>query len=331
MSGVEARHKIDGLAEAVDVGSLPELAGTVMQVLRARPVRLVWSGGRDLIPITANRIQDWIEQAQPRLPGFGMIRHGEEVAPERISRTAVIRGRPVAGLPDAAAIALRLSSGHTLVLSAPDAWSPEVDEFADQLRRAFGAEPLITCVASPPNEWAFRRHEDPEDVLIFRLAGTKRWSIGGEDETATDVVMHPGDVLYLPPNVPHQVFGTDLGSIAMTVGLAFEALPVRAARIVAAMLEDVPKTDRWTDEDLAGAINRLGSVAARWVPDDYSGEPIRPPRRFPAGLGSLIYVELPSGFSQPRNLAKSHSDRRLQKQSPHVGDGDRSSTAHDST
>jgi len=79
-------------------------------------------------------------------------------------------------------------------------------------------------------------HVDQYDVFLFQVAGRRRWAYGGpvhplvegaplrllsRFEPDAEVVAEPGDVLYLPPGVPHD--GVALGDHCTTISVGFRA------------------------------------------------------------------------------------------------------------
>ena len=117
-------------------------------------------------------------------------------------------------------------------------------------------------------------HVDQYDVFLFQVAGRRRWSFGGPRHPLVEgaplrllsrfepeevVVAEPGDVLYLPPGLPHD--GVALGEGCITVSIGFRApglvdLADRLAEAAAA---------RWQEE--VEAEPRFGD-AGRGLPDD---------------------------------------------------------------
>lgn len=117
-------------------------------------------------------------------------------------------------------------------------------------------------------------HVDQYDVFLFQVAGRRRWSFGGPVSPLVEgaplrllsrfvpeevVVAEPGDVLYLPPGLPHD--GVALGDGCITVSIGFRApglvdLADRLAEAAAA---------RWQEE--VEAEPRFGD-AGRALPAD---------------------------------------------------------------
>jgi hypothetical protein len=115
-----------------------------------------------------------------------------------------------------------LESGAACVLEGVDIIVPEINALAAALDRAHAATfANATVFFSQHGHEAYRGHLDTDDVLVIHLAGEKRWrlhrrqaprrvNLADLDDAQmgpveTDVVMRPGDVLYLRNFTPHRV------------------------------------------------------------------------------------------------------------------------------
>jgi ribosomal protein L16 Arg81 hydroxylase len=115
-----------------------------------------------------------------------------------------------------------LENGAACVLEGVDILEPEVNALATALDRAHAATfSNATIFFSQRGNEAYRGHLDTDDVLVVHLAGEKRWrlyrrqaprriELADLDETRmgpaeSEIVMRPGDVLYLRNFTPHRV------------------------------------------------------------------------------------------------------------------------------
>lgn len=109
-------------------------------------------------------------------------------------------------------------------------------------------------------------HVDQYDVFLLQGAGTRRWQVGTMAPafvTTNEWTLAPGDMLYLPPGVPH--WGIAVGpcmtwSIGFRAPSAAEMLADFSERAAAALSE----ADRYADPDLAldeAADGRLSDAA----------------------------------------------------------------------
>ena len=135
-----------------------------------------------------------------------------------------------------------LAGGATLVLQGLHRiWPPLVD-LAGGLGRELGVPVQINAYLTPPGNQGFATHYDTHAVFVLQVAGTKRWRVhppvvtdpverqpwgGRADEVAAvaagepalDVVLGPGDALYLPRGWLHAAGALEDWSLHLTVGL----------------------------------------------------------------------------------------------------------------
>ena len=74
------------------------------------------------------------------------------------------------------------------------------------LRRiVHGANQMVCLVDARPG-WVTKLHQHAADETIYMIKGTMRWIVGGKE-----VTINPGDVLYIPPNTPHEGYVGETG------------------------------------------------------------------------------------------------------------------------
>ncbi|MGW3858348.1 cupin domain-containing protein [Micromonospora arida] len=134
------------------------------------------------------------------------------------------------------------ASGATLVLQGLHRiWPPLVD-FARDLGLALNQPLQINAYLTPAGSQGFATHYDTHDVFVLQVDGRKHWRIhppvlpdplekqpwgGRADEVgataqgpaALDVVLAPGDALYLPRGWLHSAQAQDASSLHLTVGI----------------------------------------------------------------------------------------------------------------
>lgn len=139
-------------------------------------------------------------------------------------------------------------------------------------------------------------HLDKYDVFLIQGEGQRHWRVGHKDQATTsynphphiaqiepfkadlDVVLNPGDLLYIPPNTPH--WGESVNnSICYSVGF-------RAPNIggIVQKLMQLPQTDLdqlWSDHDRLSSASSGGQLTSDmsqwaeqqlkqlWAPGDY--------------------------------------------------------------
>lgn len=135
-------------------------------------------------------------------------------------------GDPSQPLLDPGAVLDELVAGSMLVLHRAQEVSPAVDALAAELEAVLGLTVDAKLFVSPPasvTQW----HPDPTDNFVVQVRGTKRWvlaesTVAGADvegdqlDRPVDLVLEPGDVLYVPRGAHHRVVGGDAVSVHVT-------------------------------------------------------------------------------------------------------------------
>ena len=115
-----------------------------------------------------------------------------------------------------------LEQGAACVLEGLDILEPDINTLATALDRAHASTFCNpTAFFSQFGNEAYRGHIDTDDVLVIHLAGEKRWRLyqrqaprrvelfdlddGRLGPVAAEVVMRPGDAMYLRSFTPHKV------------------------------------------------------------------------------------------------------------------------------
>ncbi len=126
----------------------------------------------------------------------------------------------------------------TLLVQAADEWVPDVAGLLAAFRFVPDWRVDDVMVSLAGDGGGVGPHVDHYDVFLIQGLGRRRWRIGaplGEDadgpegplrllpgfETIAEWVLEPGDILYLPPGVPHD--GVAEGDECMTYSVGFRA------------------------------------------------------------------------------------------------------------
>jgi 50S ribosomal protein L16 3-hydroxylase len=212
----------------------------------------------------------------------------------------------------------RLPSSHwTLLVQDVDKWDADAAALLESFRFLPSWRIDDVMVSYAEDGGSVGAHVDQYDVFLLQGLGRRRWQIDARcgpnaefafrDDTELKLlrtfaptagwVLEPGDMLYLPPGVPH--LGVALGA-CMTYSIGMRApssaeLLVDFAETLAASL---PDTLRLSDPDLApvrgdGEIDAaaIGRVARampwlRWTEDGRRASSPRAAHRFP-GFGAV--------------------------------------------
>ncbi|SNT58954.1 Cupin superfamily protein [Asanoa hainanensis] len=134
------------------------------------------------------------------------------------------------------------AEGATLVFQGLHRTWPPLIAFAGELGSALGQPLQINAYLTPAGNQGFSTHYDTHDVFVLQVDGRKRWRVhppvladplerqawGGRaeevsataaGEPALDVVLEPGDALYLPRGWLHSAAAQDDSSLHITIGI----------------------------------------------------------------------------------------------------------------
>ena len=111
--------------------------------------------------------------------------------------------------------------GATVVLQGLHRYWPPLTRLVAELELELGHPCQANAYLTPPGSQGFAVHSDSHDVFVFQTHGTKQWEIYGLDDTggATDLLLEPGVVAYLPTGTPHAARAQDSASLHVTVGI----------------------------------------------------------------------------------------------------------------
>ncbi|HXU96650.1 MAG TPA: cupin domain-containing protein [Jiangellaceae bacterium] len=136
----------------------------------------------------------------------------------------------------------RYADGATLVLQGLHRLWPPLIDFAGALSAELAAPVGVNAYATPPANRGFATHYDTHDVFVLQVAGRKQWRVhepvvpdpleqqgsgGRPDEVGArsdipavlEVVLAPGDALYLPRGWLHSATALGEQSLHLTVGV----------------------------------------------------------------------------------------------------------------
>lgn len=128
--------------------------------------------------------------------------------------------------------------GQTIILNSVEDYDPNIAMLARSLEVEMNARVQVNCYLTPPASQGFQAHYDTHDVLVMQMEGTKRWKIYGADiacplhemidggprptedcQKPTELVLQPGDVLYIPRGWVHEAEALDTSSLHITLGI----------------------------------------------------------------------------------------------------------------
>ncbi|MGN6330293.1 MAG: cupin domain-containing protein [Motilibacteraceae bacterium] len=189
-----------------------------------------------------------------RTPFLRLAKDGELVPPRRWTSGGGAGAEVGDQVSDDALVDL-LVEGTTVVLQGLHRTWPPVRALAGQLAEDLGHPVQVNAYLTPASSRGFAAHYDVHDVFVLQLAGEKRWRIhrpvhpdplrdqpwsdrpeavaaAAEGEPLLDVVLRPGDALYLPRGFLHAAEALGEVSAHLTIGVQ----PVTRYAVVEALL-----------------------------------------------------------------------------------------------
>jgi ribosomal protein L16 Arg81 hydroxylase len=208
-----------------------------------------------------------------RMLGRGVLAAG----PALTSRLDLRReGKAFDDALDADKIYAHFRSGKTLIHAGLNHTRPNLRRLCAVLTEKFAAPSEAVAFLTPAATQAGTVHSDPSDVYIIQLAGAKHWQVwptperrrAGEDreyalselpQPILDVVLRPGDVLYLPYGTPHVAAAKEQLSLHLTM----VALTPTWSRLLLQVLETVLDEDEdfWSVPQVGGSSAVLDAMA----------------------------------------------------------------------
>jgi Cupin superfamily protein len=202
--------------------------------------------------ITFDTLNDVLSRVAVMPGTVHLLRPGGEVAPADYLWAPFIDGSRKAFRPDV--LEKELGCGTTLHLRQCETLFPGVHALAEMLATTFMARVsaglFLVARASMPSGV----HWDDHDMLIFQLAGRKRWPVYKplyehplydpnrrylvDVEQVSEFILSPGDLLYIPRGWPHNPEGVDGGSLHV----ACSVIAPTGSSLLESMIADLRRT-----------------------------------------------------------------------------------------
>lgn len=192
--------------------------------------------------MTLDAVDELISERGVRTPFVRMAKDGRLLDKSQFTSSGGF-GAEVTDQVDSAAVLAAFAAGNTLVLQGLHRLWPPLIRFVGDLVRELGHPVQVNSYVTPAASQGFSPHYDVHDVFVVQIAGTKRWSIHSpvhvhplnnqpwsdrrsavEDHASNtpelDVVLEPGDVLYLPRGWIHSAQALGDTTVHLTIGVA---------------------------------------------------------------------------------------------------------------
>lgn len=204
--------------------------------------------------LTLADVDELLSQRGLRTPFLRLAKDGDLVPPRRWTSGGGAGAEVGDQVSDDALVDL-LVEGTTVVLQGLHRTWPPVRALAGQLAEDLGHPVQVNAYLTPASSRGFAPHYDVHDVFVLQLAGEKRWRIhrpvhpdplrhqpwtdrpeavaaAAAGEPLLDVVLRPGDALYLPRGFLHAAEALGEVSAHVTIGVH----PVTRYALVEALL-----------------------------------------------------------------------------------------------
>jgi cupin superfamily protein len=172
-----------------------------------------------------------------RYPGFRLVKAGEQLAAREYTTDIPWRPSSFTGVADVDRVLAEWESGATIVLQGLHLFRPELGAFCRSLERTLGHPAQANAYYTPRAAQGLPVHHDTHDVFVLQVVGEKRWlvyepalelplkdqkyspELGEPGDPVHDLVLRPGDMLYLPRGWLHEALTSDSDSLHLTVGV----------------------------------------------------------------------------------------------------------------
>jgi hypothetical protein len=184
-------------------------------------------------------------------------------------------GAHIADQVDPAMVLREFADGATIVLQALHRTWPALQTFTRELVAELGHPAQVNAYITPEASRGFDAHYDVHDVFVLQVSGEKHWRVHApvrthpradepwgnyraavaaraQEEPVLDVVMRPGDALYLPRGWLHSAVACAGTSIHLTIGVA----AFTGADVISEMVAAVARSD-----ELRAPLPIMGSAA----------------------------------------------------------------------
>lgn len=180
-------------------------------------------------------MDDIVHQEGLRSSLFRLLGRGAVAAGPALTRRLNLRreGKVFDDALDPTKVYAHFRAGKTLIHAGLNHTRPNLRKLCGIITAKFAAPSEAVAFLTPAGSQG-GAHSDPSDVYVIQLEGTKHWRIWptpevrrmGEDrefhdadlpEPELDIVVRPGDVLYIPYGIPHAAAADERVSLHLTV------------------------------------------------------------------------------------------------------------------
>ncbi|MEV6941119.1 cupin domain-containing protein [Streptomyces sp. NPDC051172] len=208
------------LSDAIDDFASTLLAGDFLSQVYHHEHRVFAGAAEEIRGLFGwSDLNEILETHQLRSPQMRLSRDGKQLPEASYMEARVVRRGRRRIRVDPARLRAALREGHTLALRYVDEIHPGLSQLSEAFERRLLSDFEFNLYASWAPTGGFNAHWDNHDVFAIQLQGRKRWRIFGRNEfsmhprdsamgrppagVVDDLVLSPGDVLFLPRGYWH--------------------------------------------------------------------------------------------------------------------------------
>jgi bifunctional lysine-specific demethylase and histidyl-hydroxylase NO66 len=172
-----------------------------------------------------------------RFPGFRLVKEGARLEVGDYTVDLPWRPVPFGRTADVERVLAEFEAGATIVIQGLHLNRAETAAFCRSLEGALGHPVQANAYYTPRGSQGLAVHHDTHDVFVLQIAGNKRWlvyepvlelplkeqryraELGAPGEPVIDILLGPGDTLYLPRGWLHEARTSEVDSLHLTVGI----------------------------------------------------------------------------------------------------------------
>ena len=256
-----------------------------------------------------------------RAPAFRLVKDGGQIALGDYTEDIPWRPGSFSERAIVSRVAEEFEQGATIVVQGLQLhWHPAA-LYCRELESRLGCPVQANAYYTPASAQGFAVHHDTHDVFVLQVSGRKRWrlyepllelplkkqrwspGLGDVGEPVDDLVLGPGDTLYVPRGWPHEAATSDEESLHITVGVHPQTR-VDALRAALESCSDDVEFRRSVGSDGMLPGDLLERLAERLQPEQVL-------RRMRRSFVSSRRPVLDGQLSQVRGLASLGADDRV--------------------
>jgi ribosomal protein L16 Arg81 hydroxylase len=203
-------------------------------------------------------VDAFLSRGDIRYPALRMAKDGPTILPSSYSSILTFGSYASEGLVDVERVRQLYASGASIILQMTRSSIPRLSLFANRLQGDLGFNVETTVYLTPRNAQGFTTHYDTHSVFVLQIEGRKRWrlydfmrqlpTLSDTFDTCVEqpspvrreVVLEPGDFLYVPRGLAHDAVTESEGpSLHVSVGLFPPLWMDLFAALLVEMKEDV--------------------------------------------------------------------------------------------